>query len=404
MPAPSPPQGVTTPAAIVSALADLRLDAGEAERIVPLGTAPEPGSALQPGSRYARVHEAAPAAAWSRLDEVARELAPAGALLLHVSGAPDDRTLARWRNALWPLLHVALLYRISPAGLTRQTLAGRERIPGDAGGTGVLLVGRRRAHVMSPDVTVEKFDLNASAWNGEPGAPGYPHFRWMRRFVARFSGNRDARRILDFGCGAGWVGIEAALRRPTAELCAFDPSPEMVRITETNARAEGIVRFTGRTGFGEDPPFPAEGEAPFELVLSSGVVSFAPDVECWLDGVARAVAPGGTLVIGDIHRDSRGMRARRRSRPLLPVREMNAQVRADIRAALAQRGFAHERSAGYQLTFPLPQALHFNETRLEGAATWPLLLVNRIAAAVDAALGSPAQDQFDSWVMRLRKR
>ena len=60
--------------------------------------------------------------------------------------------------------------------------------------------------------------------------------------------------------------------------------------------------------------------------------------------------------------------------------------------------------AGYQLTFPVPQAMHWSETRLKGLLTWPLLAINRVSAAVDASLGSPAQDQFDSWVMRLRKR
>jgi hypothetical protein len=56
------------------------------------------------------------------------------------------------------------------------------------------------------------------------------------------------------------------------------------------------------------------------------------------------------------------------------------------------------------VTFPIPQAMHVNETRLGGLLTWPLLAMNRVSAALDAALGSPAQDQFDRWVMRLRKR
>src|SRR5205085_10478596 len=103
----------------------------------------------------------------------------------------------------------------------------------------------------------------------------------MRRFVARLSVGPDesrARRILDFGCGAGWVGIEAAIAARSAgaargadvELCAFDPSGAMVELATENARASGIEHFTGRIGFGEAPPFPAllpaPGEPRFDLV------------------------------------------------------------------------------------------------------------------------------------------
>ena len=48
----------------------------------------------------------------------------------------------------------------------------------------------------------------------------------------------------------------------------------------------------------------------FDLVISSGVVSFSPDIDRWVDGLVGAVAPKGTLVVGDIHRDSRGFRRR----------------------------------------------------------------------------------------------
>jgi SAM-dependent methyltransferase len=226
----------------------------------------------------------------------------------------------------------------------------------------------------------------------------------MRRYVADFARAPRGVRVLDFGSGAGWVGVEAAKRLAARELCAFDPSPEMVRITGENAQAEGIERFTGRTGFGEDPPFPAAGEAPIELVLSSGVASFSPDLERWLDGLARTVAPGGELVIGDIHREARGFRRRRAERPLLPVREMNARTRAELRAGLEARGFTHEASAGYQLTRPVPELMHLSETKLHGLLSRPLLWSNQLAASLDRALGGRCDDQFDSWVMRLRRR
>ena len=210
-----------------------------------------------------------------------------------------------WRNALWPLVHVGAILRVEGGVARRITLSGTEKLDGTFDFEGAILFGRRTEHVMSPDATVKKFDKNAPSWDGQPGGAGYPHFRWMRRLVGRFAkaplGQAVPLRILDFGCGAGWVGIEAAKDVGEVEVSAFDPSPEMVRIAASNAEKEGGIRFDGRTGFGEDPPFGGEHGPAFPLVISSGVVSFSPDVERWLDGLASTVEPGGTLIVGDIH-------------------------------------------------------------------------------------------------------
>jgi SAM-dependent methyltransferase len=328
-----------------------------------------------------------------------------GYLFVFLLGERKDEEIASLRNALWPAWHVGALYSVSSSRVTRITLDERRVVHGASGKRGTVLVGRRRALVLAPDTTVAKFDRNARGWNGEPGRPGYRHFRWMRRFVAELAATPSTR-ILDFGCGAGWVGIEAALRAKASRLdptlCAFDPSPQMTALAAENARANGIDRFESRTGFGEHPPFPAPGEAPFDLTLSSGVVSFAPDTDAWLDGLTSTLAPGATLVIGDIHRDSKGMRARRAHKPLLPVREMNAHLRDDIRNRLERRGLTFETWCGYQLTDPYPQLLHFSQTRLSGAFERTLLAINSRASRRDLADNSPDQDRFDSWVMRLR--
>jgi SAM-dependent methyltransferase len=330
-----------------------------------------------------------------------RESSADGHLLVFLAGPRADSELASFRNALWPFAHVVALYRLSNREIVRVTLAKTDGLKRGSGLRGVVLVARRREIVLAPENTIAKFDRSAPGWNGEPGRPGYAHFRWMRRHVARFADASGARRILDFGCGAGWVGIEAALVAREAELCAFDPSPEMVKLAEYNARGAGIARFSGRTGFGEDPPFPQAGEAPFDRVYSSGVISFARDRERWLDGLARAVANGGALVIGDINPESAGMQRRRREKPLLPLREMNACTREEVRRALEARGFAFERWAGYQLTRPVPQWMHWNETRLRGVLARPLLWLNQSGGAL---LGGASPGRFDSWVMRLRRR
>ncbi|MGD2017697.1 MAG: class I SAM-dependent methyltransferase [Planctomycetota bacterium] len=344
-----------------------------------------------------------------RLRSLDAELGEEDTFLLVVMGPSDPARLAMWRNAVWPLLHVNEVASFESGAAVRRTLGQKQRDTSPTSLQLSVLLGRRRAHVMSASSTISKFDQNAVGWDGRPGSAGYPHFRWMRRYVGRYVKPRLVRddpsgkvRILDFGCGAGWTGLEAALAAPGCHLSAFDPSPEMVRITAQNAEREGVADFDGRAGFGEDPPFPREGEEPYDLVISSGVVSFSPDVDRWLDGLVGTMAPGGDLIIGDINPHSRGFQRRRRRKPLLPVREMNARSREEIRAGLEARGLTHERSGAYQLSRPVPEAMHVNETRLGGVLSHPLLAANRMATFVDSSFGSPLQDHFDSWVMHLR--
>ena len=323
-----------------------------------------------------------------------------GALLVFLHGDRGARELARLRNALWPWGHVGTYYQVSNAGIVRHTLEKTERLSGGSGLRGTLFVVRRREEVLAPDATVAKFDRNAAGWNGEPGRPGYAHFRWMRRYVGTFAQAREQQRILDFGCGTGWVGIEAALAQPAASLAAFDPSPVMIELAAANARANGIQRFEARTGFGEAPPFPAAGEKPFDLVLSSGVISFAPDQERWLDGLVSTLAPRATLVIGDLEPSSRGMQRRRAERPLLPVREMNARSPTELRAALERRGLRFVRGRGYQASWPVPQLMHWNERKLGGALDGAFVAFNR---ALGATFGGGSPRAFDSWVMHFER-
>ena len=336
-------------------------------------------------------------------------LSPDGHLLLHLSGRRSLTELARWRDGLWPAFHVGARYEFAAGGdVTRVLLHDSTPLPAapsKAGSVrvGELLCGRPTDHVRSPEQTALKFDANAAGWNGTPGRADYLHHRWMRRFVGRFAPKASFGRVLDFGCGAGWVGIEACLYHKSQSLRFFDPSPEMVRISTENAKAAGISDASGATGFGEEPPYPGAADEPFDLVLSSGVLSFARDREAWYEGLARTVAPGGTLILGDLNLRSMGMRRRRANRPILPIRELAAVTPAEARAAMEARGFKHHASSGYQLTDPVPQLIHLDTTRLGGALSHPLSWCNRLASAVDRSLGAPFAPLFDSWVMRFTR-
>lgn len=328
------------------------------------------------------------------LETVRGGLAPEGHVLVVGHRVEDAPELCALRNALWPHLHVVRAYRMKRGEpVQRIELGGSTRLPHVATADGFALLALERLVAMSPATTAQKFDKNAAGWNGVPGAPDYAHFRWMRKLLAVLGKPRPGEVTLDAGSGAGWVGIEAA--KKGAVVSSFDPSPEMVKFVLANAASEG-VKVQGRVGFCEKPPF----DGPFDLVLNSGVISFSPDADVFLDGLCGVVKPGGRIVIGDLNPRSRGMTRRRTQKVIVPVREMNASLREDVERGLLRRGFRVEWRRFYQLTSPVPELIHRSKSRwVQGL----LLVANRAMFGIDAALGSPLSGMFDSWILGATK-
>lgn len=322
-------------------------------------------------------------------------LAEKGVLLVTSHAALDDAAMARVRAAIWPAFHVFRAFRLTKSQpIVRVDADGssarREHFPAQWSGSAVAAI--RRAAALAPDAITRKFDKSAAGWSGEPASPLYAHHRWMRRIVAELGAPKAGERALDAGCGAGWVGIEAA--KLGAAVTAFDPSPEMVKLAEMNAAGEKVA-LSVKPGFVEQP---AEGE-PFPLVLNSGVISFSPDPEKFLDALDARVARGGRLVIGDLNPLSRGMARRRSAAPVLPIRELNALPREDVERRLAQRGYRITARRYYQLTDPVPQLMHFCAKRLSGLFCGHFLRRNAAAASRD----SNDSARFDSWLLRAEK-
>jgi hypothetical protein len=71
---------------------------------------------------------------------------------------------------------------------------------------------------------------------------------------------------------------------------------------------------------------------------------------------------------------------------------------------MASRGFDVVSRASYQITWPVPQLMHLNETRLKGVLTYPLLWANQLSAGSNRLSGFPPTSWFDSWVLHLRRR
>jgi SAM-dependent methyltransferase len=172
----------------------------------------------------------------------------------------------------------------------------------------------------------------------------------------------------------------------------------MARLAGENSAGLGLS-LDVKVGFGERPPF----QGSFDIVVSSGVISFSPDQKGFLDGLDSHLKEGGVLILGDVNPFSLGMRYRRRRHPVLPLRELNGIARAKVIEMLKRRGYRIEKKGYYQLTLPVPALMHLSETRLKGFGCSLLLLLNKAAMATDSALGSFAGGLFDSYLVRARK-
>ncbi|MFN0204973.1 MAG: class I SAM-dependent methyltransferase [Planctomycetota bacterium] len=331
-------------------------------------------------------------------------------ILKLTAGRPGDKTavlvtsqtpwnpgaVVAFRNALWPEYHVTRAYNVqNQKYVDRFSAEGTEKLTKHfvATWSGMAVSAVKRAAALAPDTTIAKFNKNAAGWSGDQKSPVYPHHRWMRRIVAELGNPKPGQRTLDAGCGAGWVGIEAA--KKGAVVSAFDPSPEMVKFVLENAAAEN-VKIDAQTGFVEKSPW----TEPFSLVLNSGVISFAPDADQYLDALDAMVEKGGTLVIGDLNPLSRGMQKRRATEPIVPIRELNASTRADVIRKLEKRGYNITARRYYQLTDPWNRYMYFCARNLGGIGCGYILNKNARAASVD----SDDAAGFDSWLIRAEKR
>lgn len=111
-----------------------------------------------------------------------------------------------------------------------------------------------------------------------------------------------AKRILDVGAGWGQIALPLARR---ACVCALEPTPERMQFIRTAARQDGLL---GSMWFVQADLFDVTFPDAFDFVTCVGVLEwvpkFRPDNDpveaqrAFLARVRRALAPGGTLVIG----------------------------------------------------------------------------------------------------------
>jgi ubiquinone/menaquinone biosynthesis C-methylase UbiE len=146
---------------------------------------------------------------------------------------------------------------------------------------------------MSRDRDVAAFDQRARGY--EEGWRGRLHHEIADRTADLALGCVPApQRILDVGCGTGYLLRQLAARCPqAAELRGIDAAPMVIEVAAATS-ADDRLRF--RAGTAEELPWPTE---TFDLVVSTTSFDHWADQQAGLTECARVMVPGGTLVLVD---------------------------------------------------------------------------------------------------------
>jgi ubiquinone/menaquinone biosynthesis C-methylase UbiE len=121
-----------------------------------------------------------------------------------------------------------------------------------------------------------------------PPQPHNPLMRAEQRAMLEQWPGVSGTRALDLACGTGRYG-QVLSATGAAEITSLDFSPEMLRRSVSPRRVcADMTRL----------PFAA---AAFDVVISGLAVGHAPNLQQWMNEVARVLAPAGSLLYSDFH-------------------------------------------------------------------------------------------------------
>jgi cyclopropane fatty-acyl-phospholipid synthase-like methyltransferase len=109
--------------------------------------------------------------------------------------------------------------------------------------------------------------------------------------VVRIAEGIRGRRILDVGCGAGFISLTLASRNPNLEITGVDVNaPQIGRAREIAASA-GLSNATFATSFDE------LSATPYDVVLCVDTLEYVCDPQSLLHAIHNRLEPDGALVL-----------------------------------------------------------------------------------------------------------
>ncbi len=114
--------------------------------------------------------------------------------------------------------------------------------------------------------------------------------------VFRMLGPLDGKHVLDAGCGDGIYSTEAARRG--AHVTGIDMSEAMLAKAKKRSDAQGVA-VDWQRGDVQKLSFP---DGNFDIVVAITLLCLVSDPRIAIFEMARVLAPGGRLILGDLHR------------------------------------------------------------------------------------------------------
>jgi SAM-dependent methyltransferase len=138
--------------------------------------------------------------------------------------------------------------------------------------------------------------------------------------------------VADVGAGVGYNSLKLAKRvGPSGNVYATDVQPEMLRMLVANARDAGVKNIKPIRCTASDPKLP---EGQLDLILMVDVYHECSDPEATLQGLRKALKPGGRLVLVEFRGED----------PEVPIKPEHKMTLAQVRRELEPQGFAFKES------------------------------------------------------------
>jgi ubiquinone/menaquinone biosynthesis C-methylase UbiE len=138
--------------------------------------------------------------------------------------------------------------------------------------------------------------------------------------------------VADVGAGAGYHSIRLARRvGPQGTVLATDVQPEMLRMLRQNARAARVTNIKPLLCSQEDTMLP---EGKVDLILMVDVYHECSDPEAILQGLRKALRPGGRLVLVEFRGED----------PEVPIKPEHKMTVEQVRREVEPQGLAFKTS------------------------------------------------------------
>jgi SAM-dependent methyltransferase len=237
---------------------------------------------------------------------------------------------------------------------------------------GLFLLGHPGS-ILAQETTTETKKTEA-----KPKARRYPPGTYMGRPIAQVMGYqgadwliRDTREeeeqpermldalkiqpgqtVADIGAGVGYTSLKISKRvGPTGNVLATDLQPQMLKMLVSNAKDAGITNIQPIRSTQTDTKLP---EGKVDLALMVDVYHEASDPEALLQGLKKALKPGGRLVLVEFRGED----------PEVPIKPEHKMTLAQVRKEVEPQGFRFKESLEF---LPIQHIIIF-EKPVEAAA------------------------------------